>query len=129
MMRHKRILHVQVIGRKGRTRKSRLLLSRNNWQAKIFIFINSTFARHNLDFWVIYFFSALFSGIILFNCIKDTNICIDCDFTWSYSCLSRFGSSGKPIPSPSDDLNCCVSTREETMNNESDEVENLRKLL
>lgn len=40
-------------------------------------------------------FFSLFPGIILFNCIKDTNICIDCDFTWSYSCLSRSGSSGK----------------------------------
>lgn len=35
------------------------------------------------------------SGIILLNCIKNINICIDCDFTWSYSSLSCLGSSGE----------------------------------
>lgn len=62
-----------------------VLISRNDFDNKMLI-----------SDWFIACFCFI-SGIILFYCIKDTNICIDCDFTWSYSCLSRFGSSGKNL--------------------------------
>lgn len=35
------------------------------------------------------------SGFILFYSIKNVNICINCDLTWSYCSLSCIGSSGK----------------------------------
>lgn len=83
---------IQVIGAKERTLEevSFDAITTHTWQAKIFI---STIAGNDLIYNLFLFYFV--SGIVLLNCIKDTNICIDCDFTWSYSCLSRFGSSGK----------------------------------
>lgn len=46
-----------------------------------------------MDFWCIF----LFPGDILLNSIKNINIRIDCDPSWSYRSLSCFGSSGKFI--------------------------------
>lgn len=39
----------------------------------------------------------LFSEWISFNCTENADICIDCDFTGTYSSLSCFGSSGEFI--------------------------------
>lgn len=65
------------------SRQTRTRCSINNTKA----FVINRF----IEIFMVYYFT----GIVLFNRIKDINICIDCDFTGSYSSLSCFRSSGK----------------------------------